>query len=62
MAFRQTTYFLEFTSIRLEPDERPEDLFQRLTAFIDNSLLTNDTHIRHHGDLTREDCEGMEEH
>ena len=49
------SHFLEFASIRLEPDERTEDLFQRLTAFIDDSLLTTYTHIKHHGDLPTED-------
>ena len=35
------SHFLEMAEIKLEHGERPEDLFQRLSAFIDDSLLTN---------------------
>lgn len=28
-------HFIDFDSIRFEPGERPEDLYQRLTAFLD---------------------------
>ena len=51
------SHFLEFASISLEPDKRPDDLFQRLTVFIDDSRQTTDTHIRHHGDLPTENEE-----
>ena len=35
-------HFIDFASIRLEPDERPEDLFQRLMAFVEDSLLKDE--------------------
>ena len=44
-------HFLDFDSIHLEADERPEDLFQRLTSFVEDSLLKRDEGISHHGDL-----------
>ena len=43
--------------IKLEHGERPEDLFQRLSAFIDDSLLTNGGPIQHHGLTPTEDEE-----
>jgi hypothetical protein len=43
-------HFLDFNNIRLEPDERPEDLYQRLLSFIDANLLTANGNIRHHGE------------
>ena len=42
-------HFLEFNSIRLEPDERPEDLYQRILSFIEDSLLKANDNIQHHG-------------
>ena len=42
--------FLDFTTIRLEAGERPEDLYQRLVSFIDDNLLKASGSIRHHGD------------
>ena len=50
-------HLLEFAGIRREHDERPEDLFQRLMAFVDDTLLTTDAGISHHGVLpsTNED-------
>ena len=45
---------LDFDSIRLEPEDRPEYLFQRLSAFIDDSLLCTDTNICHHGSVPTE--------
>ena len=41
--------------IRLEPDESPEDLFQRLTAFVDDNLLRKEGSITHHGEKPQED-------
>ena len=41
-------HFLDFNDIRLEPDERPEDLYQRLLSFIDDNFLTANGNIRHH--------------
>ena len=40
--------FLDLSAIRLQPSERPEDLFQRLVSFIDDNLLTNDSTVTHH--------------
>ena len=31
--------FLDFVNINLEPDEKPEDLYQRMSAFISDNLL-----------------------
>ena len=42
--------FLDLASIHLEPDERPEDLYQRLLAFFDDDLLGPDSGITHHGE------------
>ena len=41
----------------MEPGERPEDLFQRLTSFVEDNLLTLGGGISHHG----EDPEADEE-
>ena len=48
----QTTgsHFLDFDNIRLLPDERPEDLFQRLVSFAEDSLLSSGCGITHHGE------------
>jgi hypothetical protein len=43
-------HFLDFNNIRLEPDKRPEDLYQRLLSFIDENLLPANGNIRHHGE------------
>jgi hypothetical protein len=51
-------HFIDFSDIKFEPDERPEDLFQRLTAFVEDNLLTKDCGILHHGE-TMEDDEEM---
>ena len=47
----QTTggHILDFTTIRLNPDERPEDLFQRLMSFIEDNLLRQGGGITYHG-------------
>jgi len=46
----QTTgaHFIDFNNIRLEIDERPEDLFQRLMSFVEDNLLTTNSNITHH--------------
>ena len=41
--------FIDFVNIELKPEERPETLYQRLRAFIDDNLLTNECGIMHHG-------------
>ena len=43
-------YFLDLANIHLQPDERPEDLFQRLMAFFEDNLLSVYGGLTHHGD------------
>jgi hypothetical protein len=50
-------HFIDFADIRLEPDERPEDLYQRLVAFTEDNLLRQAGNITHHGDAVTEDEE-----
>ena len=50
-------HFLDFVDLKLEPDERPEDLYQRIMAFVEDSLLTTTCGISHHGEAPREDEE-----
>ena len=49
------THFLDFASIKLDVNERPEDLFQR--SFIDDNLLIANSSIIHHGDTITADEE-----
>lgn len=42
-------HFIDFADMKLEIDERPEDLYQRIIAFTDDSLLRTDGNITHHG-------------
>ena len=55
----QTTgaHFLDLCSISLGVDERPEDLYQRLLSFIDDSLLRPEFGITHHGMMPSEEEE-----
>ena len=46
-------HFLDFANLHLEADERPEDLFQRLMAFVEDTLL----HANSLSHLTTEDEE-----
>ena len=50
-------HFLDLCNITLQPDERPEDLFQRLSAFFEDNLLTVGCGVSHHGEpvMTDED-------
>ena len=48
-------HFIDFNNIKLEPGERPEDLYQRLQSFVEDSLLTVDSPIKHHGEVSTED-------
>jgi hypothetical protein len=48
---------LDFDEIKLLPDERPEDLYQRLLAFIDDNLLKKEGGITHHSDAIDDDEE-----
>ena len=43
-------HFLDLSNIVLQPDERPEDLYQRLTAFFEDNLLTVGGGVTHHGE------------
>ena len=43
-------HFRDFDNIKLEPGERAEDLFQRLTSFIEDNLLTQGGGITHLGE------------
>ena len=49
-------HFLDFANLHLEADERPEDLYQRLMAFVEDSLLRANS-LSHHGEVTTEDEE-----
>ena len=49
--------FLDLANISLKPEQRPEDLFQSLMAFIENNLLTTSSGITHHGEITDTDEE-----
>ena len=43
------SHFLDLAELKLENEERPKDLFQRLTAFFEDNLLTMDCGLTHHG-------------
>ena len=49
-------HFLDFANLHLETDERPEDLYQRLMAFVEDTLLRANS-LSHHGEETTEDEE-----
>ena len=51
------SHFIDFIDINLQPDERPEDLYQRLVAFVEDNLLQRDSQILHHGDVMTVDDE-----
>ena len=40
---------LDLSSIKLETDERYEDLYQRLCAFFEDNMITADSNVLHHG-------------
>lgn len=50
-------HFIDFTNIKLEPGEKPEDLYQRLVSFVEDSLLKHGGGISHNGDPIDEDEE-----
>ena len=50
-------HFLDFSEIKLLPDERPETLYQRILAFVSDNLLTVEGGISHHGELIDQDEE-----
>ena len=49
-------HFLDFANFHLETDERPEDLYQRLMAFVEDTLLHANS-LSHHDEPTPEDEE-----
>ena len=49
--------FLDLANISLKPEQRPEDLFQSLMAFIEDNLLTTSSGITHHGEIPDTDEE-----
>ena len=51
------SHFIDFVDIHLQPDERPEYLYQRPVAFVEDNLLQRDSQILHHGDVTTVDEE-----
>ena len=50
-------HMMDFVNIKLEIDERPEDLFQRLMAFFEDNLLSANNDITHHGERVTEEEE-----
>ena len=50
-------HFIDFNNIKLEHDERPEDLFQRLMSFVEDNLLIANGNITHHGEAITTDEE-----
>ncbi|KAK3100645.1 hypothetical protein FSP39_023014 [Pinctada imbricata] len=53
----QKSHFLDFDEIKLRPDERPEDLYQSLLAFVDDNLLKREGGITHHSEAINDDEE-----
>ena len=49
------SHLLDFADIHLDNDERPEDLFQRLVAFVEDNLLKQNGGITHHGETPTAD-------
>ena len=47
-------HLLELSNMHLESDERPEDLYQRLLAFMDDNLMQPENNITHHGEAITE--------
>ena len=50
-------HLLDFNNIKLDPDERPEDLYQRRMSFIEDNLLPGNGHISHDGETPIKDEE-----
>ena len=47
-------HILDLSDIKLEPDERPEDLYQRLVAFVEDNLVSANS-LTHMGEKLSED-------
>ena len=41
-------HFIDFNNSKFEHEKRPEDLFQRLMSFVEDSLLVANGNITHH--------------
>ncbi len=41
---------MDLATIRLQPSEKPEDLYQRLMAYVEDNLLTPTCGVSHHGE------------
>ena len=50
-------HFVDLNDIRLQANERPEDLYQRLMAFVEDSLLKGNGNLTHHNEPITEDEE-----
>ena len=50
-------HFLNFSNMKLEQDERPEDLYEHLMSFTEDNLLIANGHITHHGEAVAHDEE-----
>ena len=50
-------HFLDFADIVLKPGEKPETLYQRILAFVEDNLLTVESGIEHRGEEPAEDEE-----
>ena len=44
------SHFLELSNFKLEVDEKPEDLYQRLYAFYEDNLVTKSCGLTHNGE------------
>ena len=54
---RVSPNFTDFSILKLEADECPEYLFQRLLAFVEDNLLGEDGGVKHHNENLTEDKE-----
>ena len=50
-------HFVDFDDIKLQPNERPEDLYQRLMAFVEDNLLHANATLTHHDEQVTDDEE-----
>ncbi len=48
---------MDFNDIQLQPDERSEDLYQRLVSFVEDNLLNANDGVQHHGEAITSDEE-----
>ena len=44
-------HFIAFADIKLEPQQHPEDLYQRWMAFAEDNLLQQNGPVSHHGEI-----------